>query len=179
MSTTTDFDAGADAGDDSRADGPTDHDADSGLRWPVRVTAMLVVAVGLWVGADLVGLGVGLGLALAATKTPRWPLFAVGQIVLVAMLSRTAPLLSVLIAELGLFVLVAAPATQEDSIARSVTMTTVAIALVAVLALGAWRWLDLLWIVAVLTLLGWGTAAYLLHRYEQLRLGHLEGTPEL
>lgn len=151
------------------ADGvPPDSDRLLGGLGVVAATVGLVLAGGVW------GVLAGFAVALAWYVLPATYAFAVGQILVVAVLSAEVPLVATVIGEAGLLAVLAGSLTTTDEPAR-----TVAALAVATLALGAVGWGVLrsgrpLWIVAVAIAVVATTTAYGLHRYERVRLGLVE-----
>ena len=142
--------------------------------WPIRLAGALVATAGFWLGAGVPGLFAGGILAIGALRWRGWTLFALGQVALVALLPRGAPLLAVALSEAGLFGVLGGEArSPHESRWRVLEVGAIAGAL-GVVAWGTWRWSATIWAVALVVVAAVAVAAYGVHRYERLSLGYLE-----
>jgi hypothetical protein len=142
--------------------------------WPIRLVGALVATVGLWLGAGPVGLLAGAGLAIGALRWRGWTLFALGQVALVALLSRGGPLAPIVAIEAGLFGLLVVDGRSSREVPWAVLETGAITGALGFVAWSAWRWGTTSWVVALLVAALVAVAAYGLHRYERLHLGYLE-----
>jgi hypothetical protein len=112
--------------------------------------------------------------ALLAFWVPRWTLFALGQVALVAVAPRGSPLEPIAAIEAGLFVLLLGDRLGALGSFRSLAATLFLAGGLGALAWGGWGWFDTTWGVALVVAAAVAVAAYGLHRYERLQLGYLE-----
>lgn len=132
---------------------------------------VLVATGGLWLHAGLPGAIAGAGLVALAVGGVDVPYtFAATQVVV----ATTAPEgVALAVAETGALAVLLVPTTARDRLATAGTMALVLGGGLAVWTVGSVV-LDAVWALALVLTLTLGTAAYLLHRIEQLLLGHLD-----
>ena len=131
-------------------------------------TLAALVAVGPL--AALVAVAVGGALFFASTTAA----FALGQVVLVALVPADGALAVLAIAELGLLVVLCSPAVDHHDPGRLLVAS-----LLAGLAVGAIGWLTLrasrgIWPAAGALVVATAFLAYGIHRYERVTLGLVE-----
>lgn len=147
------------------------------LSWTARAFAALgtfvaTLAVGVAVGplAALMIVAVGGALLLASTTAA----FALGQVVLVALVPPGGAFAILVIAEIGLLGVLCSPAVDHHDPGRLLVAS-----LLAGLAVGATGWLTLrssqgVWPAAGVLVVVTAFLAYGIHRYERVTLGLVE-----
>lgn len=137
-------------------------------------TLVATLAVGVAVGplAVLVIVAVGGTLFFASTTAA----FALGQVVLVALVPPGGALAILVIAEIGLLGVLCSPAVDHHDPGRLLVAS-----LLAGLAVGAIGWLTLrssqaVWLAAGALVVATAFLAYGIHRYERVTLGLVEPT---
>jgi hypothetical protein len=148
----------------------------SRLTKTVAVLGMLVTTLAIGVAAGplaiLMIIAVGGSLLFASTTAA----FALGQVVLVALVPPGGTLAVLALAEIGLFGVVCSPASDHHDPGRLLVAS-----LLAGLAIGAIGWLTLrssqgVWIAAGAIVVVTAFLAYGIHRYERVTLGLVETT---
>lgn len=141
----------------------------------VQVIGLLgvgIIAAGFWLAAEWMGLLAVAVIGLTWYILSNTYAVAIGHAMFLPVAPRSlTPEPAVLIAEVGLVILLLAPATTTGAPERFIGVYLVSLLGLSGLAVGAYRWSGRLWIGAVVLVGVLGIAGYGLYRYEQVRLG--------
>lgn len=135
---------------------------------------VFITTVTLGATAGPVGIFAGGALALCWYRFPTVYAFALGHVVLAALLSKTAPLTAFAPAEAGLFVMLVGPAARDESSLRTVATTAACFFGLLAIAWAVRSSTGDLWLAAMALLGSMALLAYGIHRYELVRFGLVE-----
>lgn len=178
MSTTTDPPTDATSSDDPSPQ-PTD---------PIPTRSTRTVVLGL-LGAGIAGVGLWLtagdpalaavaviAVGLAWYRLDEWYAIALGHAMVLPIVPAETASPELLVVELGLFVLLVAPAADADTPVSFVGMALLALGGLVAVAAGSYEWTDRLWIAAGVLLGAIVLGGYTLYRHELVRLDLVERT---
>lgn len=171
--------ANGDSNNDTELSAPSVSTQQSQQIQLISLLGIGIVAVGFWLVAEWIGL-----LAVAIIGLTWYVLssayaVAIGHVMFLPVASRSLILEpAVLVAEVGLIILLLAPAITTGAPERFIGAFLVSLIGLSGLAAGAYWWSDRLWIGAAVLIGVLGLGGYGLYRYEQVRLGLVDTETE-
>lgn len=152
---------------------PLSTNVSTAVRSPLGGVGALVTAGALVLIAGPLGIAAGIGLFVSWAASPGIYAFALGQI-LFAVLVPEPTGIQLGVVEGGLLVLLIG--STDDRIVSTTVLTTGAFVLLFTIIFATREWWDGLWPAALTLVATVGLLGYVMHRFELVRLGLVEGS---